>query len=387
MIPYGKQDISSEDIKKVIEVLKSDYLTQGPVVPEFEKIVANYCGSKYSIAVNSATSALHIACKALGVGKGDIVWTSANTFVASANCALYCGAEVDFVDINTDTFNISISKLSSKLEMAKKLNKLPKVLIPVHLGGHSCDMASISKLGKEYGFKIIEDASHAIGGAYKEKKVGACLYSDITIFSFHPVKIITTGEGGMALTNKAELAKKMKLFSSHGVTRDLENMEIEKLPGYWYYEQIELGFNYRMTDIQAALGISQMENIDNFIIQRNKIASYYETHINDLPLESQTLDKNIYSSFHLYIVRLDLKNIDRDYNQVFNDLREKGIGVNLHYLPVYLHPFYQKLGFSRGYCPEAERYSEECLSLPMYPSLKRTEQNKVLDTLRSVLQK
>ena len=284
MIPYGRQEITDEDIREVVEVLKSDFITQGEVVPAFERKLSEYTNSKFSIVVNSATSALHLACKALQIGVDDIVWTSANTFVASANCALYCGAKIDFIDIDPNTFNISIQALTEKLELAKKSNTLPKVIIPVHMCGQSCEMKSIYKLSKEYGFRIIEDASHAIGGKYLGEPIGNCEYSDITVFSFHPVKIITTGEGGAAVTNNPKLAKQMKLLSSHGITRDVKDMRVSEPPGPWYYEQIDLGFNYRMTDINAALGLSQMKRLDEYISKRHLIARYYDKKLKEFPL-------------------------------------------------------------------------------------------------------
>ena len=298
MIPYGKQNISSEDIEAVVEVLKSDYLTQGPVVPEFEKAISSYCGAKYAVAVNSATSALHIACLALGVGLGDLVWTSAITFVASANCALYCGAEVEFVDISSESYNISIQRLTDKLEAAKKSGRLPKVVIPVHLAGQSCDMRAIHALSKKYGFRIIEDASHAIGGKYLEERIGGCQYSDITVFSFHPVKIITTGEGGIALTNDQNLIKKMARLRSHGITRYPEEMT-HAPDGPWYYQQIELGFNYRMTDIHAALGLSQLGRLDKFVSERHAIAERYGQLLSKSQIKLPQQDPQSRSAWHL----------------------------------------------------------------------------------------
>ena len=385
MIPYGRQDITEEDIEEVIKVLRSDFITQGDVVPAFEKKLAEYSKSKFSIVVNSATSALHIACKALSVGPGDLVWTSANTFAASSNCALYCGANVDFVDIDPETYNISIEALTNKLEIAKKNKRLPQVIIPVHLCGQSCDMRSIHELSKKFGFKIIEDASHAIGGKYLDKPIGSCDYSDITVFSFHPVKIITTGEGGAALTNDAMLANKMKVLSSHGITRDIENMNASSVPGPWYYEQISLGHNYRMTEISAALGLNQLRRIDRFVSRRHSIATYYNQKLSSLPLRIPYQHEDNYSSFHLYVIRLDLEDINLSYSEVYNELRDKGIGVNLHYMPVYMHPFYRNLGFKEGYCPEAEKYAKECISIPMFPGLNETEQDYVIDSFKNIL--
>jgi len=381
MIPYGRQDISETDIQAVVDVLRSDFLTQGPAVPAFEKAVADYCGAGHAVTVNSATSALHIACLALGVGKGDIVWTSPITFVASANCALYCGADVDFVDIDPRTYNLSTERLAEKLAQAEKSGRLPKVVIPVHLCGQPCDMAGIHALSQRYGFKIIEDASHAIGGKYKGEPIGNCRYSDITVFSFHPVKIITTGEGGMALTNNENLAKRMQLLRSHGITREAGEMT-HAPEGPWYYQQIELGFNYRMTDIQAALGLSQMRRLDEFVAKRHAIAKRYEQLLADLPVITPWQNADSYSGLHLYVIRLRLAEIGKTHRQVFEALRAAGIGVNLHYIPVYRQPYYEDMGFKAGYCPEAERYYAEAISLPMYPNLTEAQQDKVIESLR-----
>jgi UDP-4-amino-4,6-dideoxy-N-acetyl-beta-L-altrosamine transaminase len=383
-IPYGRQDIDKSDLDAVIAVLQSDFLTQGPIVPIFEKSIADYCGAQYAVAVNSATSALHIACLALGAGKDDIVWTAAITFVASANCALYCGAIVDFVDIDPLTYNISIKRLTEKLIAAEKVGKLPKILIPVHLCGKSCDMESIYTLSQKYGFKIIEDASHAIGGKYKDNTIGNCRFSDITIFSFHPVKIITTGEGGLALTNNEHLAKRMRLFRSHGITRD-ENEMTRTSNGPWYYEQIALGYNYRLTDIQAALGLNQMKRLDEFVERRHTIAKRYDQLLVDLPVNTPSQHKDSYSAFHLYVIRLNLEKIGKTYSQIFEVFREMGIGVNLHYIPVYLQPYYKNLGFKPGYCPEAEQYYAEAISLPIYPNLTEAQQNTVVSVLKKAI--
>jgi UDP-4-amino-4,6-dideoxy-N-acetyl-beta-L-altrosamine transaminase len=385
IIPYGRQNISESDVASVIEVLQSDYLTQGPAVPRFEDAVASYSGVKHAIAVNSATSALHIACLALGVGKGDLVWTSPITFVASANCALYCGAEVDFVDIDPHTYNLSAERLEEKLIASAKAGRLPKVVIPVHLAGQSCDMAAIHALSKKYGFSIIEDASHAIGARYRNEPVGNCRYSDIAIFSFHPVKIITTAEGGMALTNDAVLAKRMQLLRSHGITRAEEDMT-KPSEGGWYYQQIDLGYNYRMTDLQAALGASQMQRIDKFVEARQKIAALYDDALANHPVIRPYQHPDTYSSFHLYPIRLKLNEIGKSHRQCFEALRESRIGVNLHYIPVYLQPYYAVMGFKPGYCPEAERYYAEAISIPVYPDLTMEDQTHVVDTLRAVLQ-
>ena len=383
-IPYARQDINQADIDAVIEVLRSDFLTQGPVVPAFEKVVADYCGVQYAVAVNSATSGLHIACLALGVGKGDIVWTTPITFIASANCALYCGATIDFVDIDPRTYNISLEALAEKLADAKKADKLPKVLIPVHLCGQPCDMAGIYDLSQKYGFKIIEDASHAIGGKYKGEPIGNCRYSDITIFSFHPVKIITTAEGGMAMTNSAQLAKRMQLLRSHGITRDTDEMT-HAPDGPWYYQQIDLGFNYRMTDLQAALGLSQMQRLDEFVSHRHDIAKRYNRLLADLPVKTPWQHEDTYSGLHLYVIRLKISEISKTHRQVFDLLRTEGIGVNLHYIPIYHQPYYEGLGFKVGYCPEAEQYYIEAISLPMYPGLTESQQDQVVAAIRETI--
>lgn len=385
MIPYGRQDINQADIDAVVDVLRSDFLTQGPVVPAFEKAVADYCCAAHAVAANSATSALHIACLALGVGRGDVVWTSPITFVASSNCALYCGAQVDFVDIDPLTYNMSVERLAEKLAQAEKSDCLPKVVIPVHMCGQPCNMAGIHALSQQYGFRIIEDASHAIGGKYQGDPIGNCHYSDITVFSFHPVKIITTGEGGMAMTNDTKLAKLMQLLRSHGITRD--EAEMTRAPdGPWYYQQIALGYNYRMTDIQAALGLSQVQRLDKFVTQRNAIAQRYEKLLFDLPVTIPWQHVDSYSGLHLYIIRLKLAEISKTHREVFGTLRAAGIGVNLHYIPVYMQPFYQKLGFQAGHCPEAERYYAETISLPMYPGLTEKQQEQVVHVLCRAIQ-
>ena len=385
-IPYGRQDISESDIQAVVDVLRSDFLTQGPVVPAFEDAIAKYTGAQYAVAVNSATSALHIACLALGVGKGDIVWTSPITFVASANCALYCGATVDFVDIDPFSYNISVNRLEEKLVFAKKIGKLPKVLIPVHFCGQPCDMLAIHNLSQQYDFKIIEDASHAIGGKYKGEPVGNCHYSHIAVFSFHPVKIITTAEGGMAMTNDMRLAKRLQLFRSHGITRD-ENDMTNFSHGPWYYQQIDLGYNYRMTDLQAALGLTQMCRLDEFVSYRHILANRYNQLLFGLPVTIPWQSSDGYSSLHLYVIRLKLGEIDVGHRDVFETLRNVGIGVNLHYIPVYRQPYYEKLGFKAGYCPEADRYYAEAISLPMYFGLTIQQHDKVISALTSAISK
>ncbi len=383
-IKYGRQDVSEADIEAVISVLRSDWLTQGPVGKIFEKSVAAYCGAKFAVATNSATSALHVACLALGVGKGDIVWTSANTFVASSNCALYCGASVDFVDIDPDTYNLSVKCLSEKLVSAEKLGKLPKVVIPVHLNGQSCDMEEISSLSKKYGFKIIEDASHAIGGMYKNERVGNGRYSDITVFSFHPVKIITTGEGGMAVTQSENLARRLTLFRSHGITSEIDEMEPRSLDEIWNYQQIELGFNYRMTDIQAALGLNQMERLDEFVESRHILAQRYNEELSSLPIQLPMQKNDIYSAYHLYPIRVSRNRTKIDQRETYDAMWKQGIQVNLHYIPVYRQPYYERLGFKKGYCPEAERYHQEAISIPMYASLSESDQTSVISVLNDI---
>ncbi|MDD2801719.1 MAG: UDP-4-amino-4,6-dideoxy-N-acetyl-beta-L-altrosamine transaminase [Methylococcales bacterium] len=384
MIPYGRQTISEADIQAVVEVLRSDFLTQGPAIPAFENAVANYCGTQYAFAVNSATSALHIACLALGVGKSDSVWTSPTTFVASANCALYCGADVDFVDIDPRTYNLSVEKLTEKLAWAEQTGKLPKVVIPVHLCGQPCDMAGIYALSQRYGFKIIEDASHAIGGKYQNQAIGNCLYSDITVFSFHPVKIITTGEGGMALTNDAALAERLDRLRSHGITRDPAQMT-HTPDGPWYYQQLELGFNYRMTDLQAALGLSQMQRLDEFVSKRHALSQRYDALLADQPIITPWQHPDSYSGLHLYVIRLQLDKISKTHREIFEALRVAGIGVNLHYIPVYRQPYYEQLGFKEGYCLEAEQYYAEAISLPMYSGLTEAQLDYVVAELQEAL--
>ena len=384
-IPYGRQNISEEDIEATVEVLRSNFLTQGPVVPEFERIVSSYCSAKYAVATNSATAALHLACLALGLGEGDLFWTSAITFVATANCGLYCGAKVDFVDIDPLSQNMSVSALEAKLIQASSEGKLPKIVIPVHFAGESCDMAAIRVLANRYKFKIIEDASHAIGGKYLNKPIGGCEYSDITIFSFHPVKIITTGEGGMALTNQFELMEKMILLRSHGITRDALKM-VRQNDGPWYYEQHALGYNYRLTDIQAALGISQMKRLDEFVAKRHELASIYNQKLSNSPLRMPAHNADAYSSFHLYVMQVDFDENSWKYrNELFKVMRANEIGVNLHYIPVYRQPYYQKFGFNPSAFPISERYYNSALTLPLYPTLTEDQQNKVINTIVKTL--
>lgn len=384
MIPYGHQDIVQADIDSVVSVLRSDFLTQGPMVPRFEDAVASYCGANYALAVNSATSALHIACLALGLGPGDRLWTTPITFVASANCGLYCGATVDFVDIDPRTYNLSPAALERKLMQAELDRNLPKVLVAVHLCGQPCDMAAIHALSQKYGFKIIEDASHGIGGRYKGEAIGNSRFSDITVFSFHPVKIITTAEGGMAVTNSAELAGKMALFRSHGITRDQAQMT-HSPDGPWYYQQIELGFNYRMTELQAALGVSQMARLDTYVARRHELARRYDERLSLMPVTIPWQHPDSYSGLHLYPIRLKLDHIQPSRLQVFESLRQQGIGVNLHYIPVHTQPYFERMGFMVGDFPESERYYAEAISLPMYQTLTDVQQNQVVRALSNAI--
>lgn len=384
MIPYGKQSITQQDIDSVVSVLNSDFLTQGPKVPAFEKAVTDFTGSQFGCAVNSATSALHIACLALGLGKGDILWTTPITFVASSNCGLYCGANIDFVDIDSRTYNLCPDKLQQKLIQAEKSGKLPKVLVAVHLCGQPCEMKRIHELSQQYGFKIIEDASHAIGGSYQDTKIGSCAYSDITVFSFHPVKIVTTAEGGMAVTNDQDLFQKMNLLRSHGITRDESLMKGESHGG-WYYEQIELGYNYRMTELQAALGVSQMQRLEEFVSTRHTLARRYDEKLKDLPIILPFQLENTYSGMHLYVIRLQLDAIAKTHRQVFEELREKGVGVNLHYIPVHTQPYYKAMGFDWGDFPEAEKYYQEAISIPMFHGMTLEQQDRVIAALEEVL--
>lgn len=379
-IPYGRQNISEEDIAAVCAVLRSDYLTQGPVIPQFEQAVAAHCGARHAVAVNSATSALHLACLALGLGPGDILWTVPNTFVASANCARYCGATVDFVDIDHRTWNLSVPALREKLTQAARTGRLPKVVVPVHFAGQPTEQQAIHALAGEFGFKVIEDASHSIGATHQGERVGSCRWSDITVFSFHPVKIITTGEGGLAVTNHPEWAEKMAVLRTHGITREPSRM-LRPNEGAWYYEQHELGLNYRLTDLHAALGVSQLKRLDEFVAIRNQLAHAYDEALATLPLQRPYVRPENRSAYHLYPVRIDAAQRRR----VFDAMRTAGIGVNVHYCPVHLQPYYHALGFQSGYCPEAEAHGAEVLTLPLHPLLTADDLTRIVNQLTIAL--
>jgi UDP-4-amino-4,6-dideoxy-N-acetyl-beta-L-altrosamine transaminase len=383
-IPYGRQDISPEDVEAVVQVLRSDWITQGPAIARFEEAVAEYCGVRYAVAVTSATAALHLSCLAAGLGPGDTLWTSPNTFVASANCGLYCGADVDFVDIDPHSYNLSVAALEEKLLEAQERGRLPKLLVPVHLAGQSCEMEQIGVLARRYGVTVLEDASHGIGARYQGKPVGCCAYSDMAVFSFHPVKIITTGEGGMVVTNRQDLYERLIRLRTHGITRR-EDWLTEASHGPWYYQQLELGFNYRMTDIQAALGASQMGRLDEFVARRRGLARRYDALLQGLPIGLPVQGAEMESSWHLYVIRLQLEKLEKTHRQVFEGLRSAGIGVNLHYIPVHTQPFYRQRGFAWGNFPEAERYYGEAISLPLYFGLTESAQDRVVAVLREVL--
>jgi UDP-4-amino-4,6-dideoxy-N-acetyl-beta-L-altrosamine transaminase len=380
VIPYGRQHIEEDDIQAVIRVLKSDWLTQGPVIEEFERAVAAYCGAQYAVAVSSGTAALHLACLAAGLGLGDYLWTSPNTFVASANCALYCGARVDFVDINPQTYNMEVTALAKKLTTAACEDRLPKIVVPVHFAGQSCEMAAIRELADKYGFTIIEDACHALGGYYRGTKVGSCTFSEMTVFSFHPVKIITTGEGGMILTNREDLYEKLLRLRTHGITRDPVLMEGET-HGPWYYQQIELGFNYRMTDIQAALGLAQLQKIEKFLKRRRYLAERYNEGLKDLPVVLPYQHPETESAWHLYVIRVEAAR----RREIFEHLRAEGILVNVHYIPVHTQPYYKKLGFKTGDFPEAEQYYRGAITLPLHYGLSDKEQDYVIERLQEII--
>jgi UDP-4-amino-4,6-dideoxy-N-acetyl-beta-L-altrosamine transaminase len=385
MVPYGRQEITEDDIAEVEKVLRSDFLTQGQTVPRFEKSVADYCGVSHAVAVNSATSALHIACLALDLSPGDWLWTSPNTFVASANCGRYCNANIDFVDIDPKTYNMSVDALSEKLTQAEKLGKLPKIVIPVHYGGQPCDMPNIYELSKRYGFKIIEDASHAIGASYNKVKVGSCTHSDITVFSFHPVKIITSAEGGMSLTNDKDIYDKMSIMRTHGITNDKTKMEDRPKDEIWNYQQIDLGFNYRMNDIQAALGLNQMKRLDEYVKRRHKLAKYYDIELKDLSITLPWQTTDFYSSYHLYPILVKNDSNSKIQKHIFEELKKNDIGVNLNYIPVHRHPYYNNLGFKKGDFPVAEKFHKQAISIPMYPTLKDDDKEYVIETLRKVI--
>jgi UDP-4-amino-4,6-dideoxy-N-acetyl-beta-L-altrosamine transaminase len=385
MIPYGRQDVTDADIEAVVQVLRSDFLTQGPVVPRFEDAVARCVGARYAVAVNSATSALHIACAGLGLGPGDWLWTVPNTFVASANCGLYCGAQVDFVDIDPVTWNMSTGRLKDKLVAAKKAGKLPKIVVPVHFAGHPTDQEQIWNLAQEFGFKVLEDASHSIGASHNGVAVGNCRWSDVTVFSFHPVKIITSGEGGMALTNDEELAGRMEMLRTHGITRKPGKFS-EKAAASWHYEQQLLGFNYRMTDIQAAIGLSQLQRLPQYVERRNALARRYNSGLRDLPLQLPAVRPGTRSAFHLYVVRVRPELAGAKRARIFDELRARGIGVNVHYMPVHLHPFYRQLGFVDGQYPESEAYGQTAITLPLYPRITDQMQDQVLSSVAQTVE-
>lgn len=383
-LPYGRQSINQADIDAVVAVLQSDWLTQGPMIEQFERAIADYCGVKYAVAVSNATAALHLACLAISLGSGDRLWTSPNTFVASANCARYCLADVDFVDIDPRTYNLSILALEQKLIQAAQSNTLPKVILPVHFAGQSCNMESIAALAKTHGIYVIEDASHALGGSYHGHKVGACKFSDMAIFSFHPVKMITTGEGGMIVTDRLDLYQKLKQLRSHGIVQD-PSLMAKKNPNPWDYEQQTLGFNYRLTDIQAALGLSQLQRLDQFVTRRQALSNRYQDKLQDLPIQQPIALSSTQSSHHLYVIRLKLDKIDRSKQEIFTMLRERGIGVQIHYIPVHTQPYYRELGFDWGDFPEAESYYQEAISLPIHYDLSDEEQSYIIQTLKEVI--
>ncbi len=384
-IPYGRQTISEADVSAVVDVLQSDWLTQGPAVERFEGAMAQYCNAAHAVAACNATASLHLACKALELGAGDYLWTTPNTFVASANCALYCGADVDFVDIDAKTYNMCPDALADKLRHAEQNGRLPKIVIPVHFGGQPCEMQTIADLAKKYRFGVIEDASHAVGALYNGEKIGSCSFSDITVFSFHAVKVMTTGEGGMLLTNSAELSRKLKMLSSHGITRDPSLMSCG-CEGGWFYEQLDLGANYRMTDFQAALGKSQLSRLDEFVERRHCLAHQYNENLRDLPLQRPWQSPNTRSAWHLYVIQLALHELRKTRREVFDELRSAGIGVNVHYIPVHLQPYYRRKGFQRGDFPRAERYYEAAITLPLHFGLTDSQQEYVIQTLKNVLQ-
>jgi UDP-4-amino-4,6-dideoxy-N-acetyl-beta-L-altrosamine transaminase len=384
MIPYGRQSLDQADIDAVVEVLESDWLTQGPTIERFEAAMAERCEAGFGVAVCNATAALHIACLAAGLGEGDWLWTSPNTFLASANCGRYCGADVDFVDIDPLTWNLDVNALEHKLENAEREGKLPKVLVAVAFSGQSCDMRAIAELSRRYGFVVIEDASHAVGASYAGRPVGCGEYADMTVFSFHPVKIVTTGEGGLVLTNSPERAEHLRRLRSHGMTRDPVQMDAPS-HGPWYYQQVELGFNYRITDMQAALGLSQLNKLDGFLTRRRQLVARYQALLADLPLTLPTPQPEAESAWHLYVVRLQTERLQHSHRQIFEGLRAAGIGVNVHYIPVHLQPYYRDLGFAAGDFPQAEAYYAQAISLPLFPAMTDEQQDFVVDQLRRLL--
>jgi len=383
-IPYGRQSISEDDIASVVAVLKSDFLTQGPAIQRLEEAIAAYCGVKHAVAVCNATAALHVACAALELGSGDVLWTSPNSFVASANCARYCGADVDFVDIDPRTLNLDPAALRAKLEKTKASGgRLPKIVVPVHFSGLPCEMEELGRLAREYGFTILEDASHAIGARYRDKPIGDCRHSIATVFSLHPVKIITSGEGGLVTTNDTTLYRRLCRLRSHGITRDESEMTAAS-HGPWYYQQLELGFNYRLTDLQAALGLSQLARLDEFVRRRHEIADTYDKAFRELPLELLARAASSRSALHLYVVRLTAASqVSRA--ELFARLREKNVLANVHYIPIHLQPYYRGLGFRDGQFPVAEAFYGSAVSLPMYPGLSSDEQAHVIETVRAAL--
>ena len=380
-IPYSRQDINNSDIDRVKSVLKSDFLTQGPLVKKFEKKISQFVHSKYAVAANSATSALHLACLSIGLKKDDWLWTSPNSFVASANCGLLCGAKVDFVDIDKNTLNMSIFELEKKLIKAKNQNKLPKIVVPVHFAGLPCDMSEIFRLSKKYNFKIIEDASHALGSKYKNNFIGNCKFSDIAVFSFHPVKIVTTGEGGVATTNNKVFAEKMSMLRTHGINR-IKSRFYNRSEGPWYFEQVYLGLNYRMNDIEATLGVGQLKRLNKFINRRNQIAKIYNRDLKSLPIKFNTLDKNVRSTFHLYVIQINNKKTHFTQLELFNFFKKNKVDINVHYIPIHFHPYFKKMGFKKGQFPVTENYYKNCISLPIYYSLKKYQQNRIINLLR-----
>ena len=381
MIPYGKHLVDEQDVEAVVDVLRNQFLTQGSIVPKFEQALCDYTGCQFATAVNSATSGLHVACLAAGVQQGDVVWTVPNSFVASANCALYCGATIDFVDIDATTRNIDVEALAVKLEQASVANLLPKALIVVHFSGLSCEMQTIQSLANKHSVVLIEDAAHALGGSYQKQKIGSCQFSDMTVLSFHPVKSITSAEGGAVLTNNMALDRDLKLFAKHGVTRDASQM-VTASQGPWYYQQVALGYNYRLSDLHAALGLSQLSKLDSFIHRRTELALRYQQKLAGLPLTLPTLDNQSKSAWHIYMVEVT----EHQRKEVFESLQQKGVGVNVHYIPIHLHPYYQQLGFKQGDFPVTEKFYQHALTLPLYPSLSDQQQNIVIDALHQVLQ-